>query len=389
MDLRPLIFMPALVGAVIFGFIFLLYLCDAYLTTLEDTASGAKQIAWTRESVTDNFWKFWYLGWLIGLWLGPACFLGRAMTAGLESSWMKLLAPLVVLWICYPISQLSSLSASSVWMPLVPDVFVRLAQKPKVVFEFFCFTVVVVLVFGVAFQWAFLTEGDWLLLLLGPPIVVVMTLLYARLLGRLAFVLRFTKGLGPSKRDKKRAVVEIRDRDEPVIQKPRRSQPGELTPLDTPEGELSGYEVRFEDEPAPLKKRVKAVVVEKQAESEQAMVVQPPLVRRPTPDSALERGRVWCAEDDEETTGYGVHEAEVKLVDRIPDEVVKPRESELRLLAREDRPKKPKRVWCWDLLAFLFHAGTIRTIVVASVLSWVMGVMIRIARQFNPAMGGG
>ncbi len=57
MDLRALIFMPALVGAVVCGFVFLLFVCNYYLTVLEGTAAGAKEVTWVSEPIIDNFWK--------------------------------------------------------------------------------------------------------------------------------------------------------------------------------------------------------------------------------------------------------------------------------------------------------------------------------------------
>ncbi len=388
MDLRPLIFMPALAGATIFGFVFLLFLAHYYLTVLEATASGAKQIPWTREPVTDTFWKFWYLSWLVGLWLGPAFFLGHVATVGIDSSGAKLMAPFLVLWICYPVSQLSSLSASSMWMPLVPDVFVRLAQKPKVVVEFFGLSALVLHLFAMGVQWTFLTEGDWWLLFVGSPVVVTATLLYARLLGRLAFVLRFTDGLFVTKRRKKLPIAHPTSNALEEAPKPRRAQPSELPPLATPDGDLAGYDVKFEDDPPEVpRKRLKAEIVELEAEGvpeSQSRVAN----RRPAPDTVLERGRMWCDEDDDKVTAYGVREAEVKPGERIPANVVRSLETEMRLLKRDDRPKQPKRVWGSDLLVFLVQPGTIWALVIASGMCFVVGVMVRIARQFNPAIGG-
>ncbi len=167
MDLRALIFMPALVGAVVFGFVFLVFICHYYLTVLESTAAGAKEVTWEPSQFIDNFWKLWYLGWLIGLWLGPAFFIGRAATGSSASPWLTLAIPLVFLWLCYPISQLSSLSASSMWMPLVPDVFARLAQKPAVMLGFFGLSAIALAVFAIGFRWAFAIEGQWEFLFVG------------------------------------------------------------------------------------------------------------------------------------------------------------------------------------------------------------------------------
>ena len=42
MDLRAVIFMPALAGAAILAFVFLTFAAHYYLTVLESTATGAK-----------------------------------------------------------------------------------------------------------------------------------------------------------------------------------------------------------------------------------------------------------------------------------------------------------------------------------------------------------
>ena len=86
---------------------------------------------------------------------------------------------------------------------------------------------------------------------------------------------------------------------------------------------------------------------------------------------------------------YGVHEAEVQPAEVVPEEVVKPTEEEVRLLSRTDAPKKPKRVWGPELLAFLGQPGTVGAIVIASGLCFMTGVLIRVARAFNPVAGGG
>ena len=131
-----LIFVPALVASAVFGFVFSIFAAQHYLTVLQSTGSGAKQVTWPSEPFIDNFWKVFYLGWLIGLWLGPAWFLGRAFATGSELPWMRYAVPLSVFWICYPISQLSSLSGPSIWLPFHHDVIGRLARKPDVLIGF-------------------------------------------------------------------------------------------------------------------------------------------------------------------------------------------------------------------------------------------------------------
>ena len=293
----------------------------------------------------------------------------------------------MIVWLLYPVSQLSSLSASTIWLPLVPDVFARLAQKPAVTLGFFVLSIPVLALFGVAFKWAFLTKGEWELLFVGAPLVVVAGLLYARLIGRLAFLLKFTKSIFREKK-KKKPKADAETRAEPESEQSS-VQPRDLPPINTLDGELTGYDVKFEEDAAP-RKRVKAEAVEVESEARRTppplpRSMPPPLpVSRDKPDTSEERARIWRDEDDGEPTSYGVHEAEVDTRENTPKEVVKPKEEEMRLLSRDDVPKKPKIAWGPELLAFLAQPATISAIVIATGWCILVGVMVRVARDFNP-----
>jgi hypothetical protein len=405
MDFRAIIFVPALVGSVILGFIFLLFAAHYYLTVMESTGVGAKEVTWFSEPILDNAWKVAYLSWLVGLWLGPAYFIGRRMTAGMDSAWWKLAVPIAVFWLCYPISQLSSLSASTIWLPLTPDVFARLLQKPKATLGFFLLSIPVLAAFAVGFKWAFLTEGEWTLLFIGAPLMVVAGLMYARLIGRLAFALKFTKSLFQTKKKRKpKADVEASsaesgddlNRDAEIVSEPYFRQPSELPPINTPdEGELTGYDVKFADDPpAPAqapkpsasarpRKRVKAEAVDSEVDEDESP--RPRRVRK-SPESDRDRRRS-DSDDDDDTTSYGVHEPEGEVAKEAPREPIRVMEEEIRLLRRDDAPKRPKRIWGPELLVFLGQEATIMAMVVASLFCTGAGVMVRIARMFNPADG--
>ena len=269
---------------------------------------GAQSIYWI------TFGKLWYLGWLIGLWLRPAFFIGR------DGNWQRSASPWLYpcdsarlsVAVCYPISQLSSLSASSMWMPLVPDVFARLAQKPAVMLGFFGLSAIALAVFAIGFRWAFMIEGQWEFLFVGAPLVVIAALVYARLLGRLAFALRFTTGLFVAKKKKKRKPEDERENKEVASESPEPAEsphPPDLPPISTPDGELVGYGILSEADPPRPRKRVKAEVAEADAEEVPKPTAEPRPPRKPSPENAVDRGRAWTDEDDEEATPYGVHEA--------------------------------------------------------------------------------
>jgi hypothetical protein len=386
MDTRAIIFVPALAGAVIFGFVFCLFAAHAYLTVLQTTGAGAKQVTWVNDPILDHFWKMFYLAWLIGLWLGPAYFLGRAFAGSSAPVWLKLGIPLAVFWLCYPVSQLSSLSGPTIWLPFWPDVLGRLARKPGVVLGFLGLSAVVLGGLGLGFHWAFFKEGIvWLFV--GCPVFVTCGLLYARLLGRLAFVLAFTRSIFTRKRkkepapDQEAAAVVAEPKEEPQHElDPGFTQPSELPPIHTPdEGALTGYDLR-DDRPAKPRKRVVAEVVE------EPKAAPPRAVGRPSRKNGQDPSREWT-EEDEDATPYGVTEAEAVPEEAAAVNVIKPSEVEMRLLSRDDAPKRPKRAWTGEVLAFLGQPETWTAIVMLSGMCVLVGGMIRIARAFNPADG--
>lgn len=358
------IFVPALVACVLLGFLFASFLANHYLNVMQSTGSGSREVSWPSEPFVDNLWKFFYLAWLIGLWLGPAWFLG-AVFAKSDIPWMRYALPLAVFWLLYPFSQLSSLSGPSIWLPIHHDVFGRLARKPHVVVGFLVLSGGALVAFGLGFHWTFNAEG-LTFLFLGAPLFVVAALVYARLLGRLAFSLMFTRSvLARKKKKKKAAETKPTSESAPPPEEEEFRQPSELPPIQTPdEGELTGYNISFEDAP---KKRVQAQSIDK------------PEPRPPSP-------RPKVADEDEEES-YGVHAPEVEPEDRAPVDVVKPSAWEMKLLSRDDAPKPPKQVWTPQLFAFLGQVDTIAVIGLLTVLCLLFGGVVRVAREFNPVRG--
>jgi len=399
MDLRAVIFMPALAGAAILAFVFLTFAAHYYLTVLESTATGAKPVTWMQESLPDKFWKPFYLGGLLVLWLGPAYVIGRTLAVKFGVPQLTFAVPLGVAWLLYPVSQLSSLAAQSVWIPLHPQVFARMAQRPGTVAGFFLLSLPVFALGGIAFRWAFMTKGEWELLFAGVPLFALALFVYARLLGRLAFALVFTRDLFKKRRKKKEPEAKApiarertaEDATEPAVY----VQPSELPPINTPDGELAGYNVLMaDDEPKPKKKRVVAELADESEEPEPAAPSPPPFKRN-----------TW---DDEEVTAYGLTEPDAPPPEPKPKLEAKPKrkrereatdsteeelspavKEELALLERGDMRKAPSRVWSADLFAYFGQPETFAALAVLSVMGVLAGVLVRVARAYNPTSDGG
>lgn len=380
MDLRAVVFVPALAASVIFTFIFLMFAAHHYLTVMQSTGSGARKVEWVSEPFLDNFWKVFYLAWLVGLWLGPALFVGRALASSGDTWWMAYALPLGFLWLMYPVSQLSSLSASTIWLPLHPDVFARLLQKPGVVLGFLGLSAGVLVVFGVAFYWTFMTKGQMERLFVGAPLLVLSGLVYGRLLGRLAFALTYTKSLFARKKKKERKPDESyrapRTAEREQEEATAFVQPEELPPIQTPdEGAVTGYGVKFDDDAPKPKRRIVAEIDDAPAPA------KPKRVDRKRP--ASDKRREWT-EEDEDDAAYGVREAEKTPEPAQAEEVIKPSPMEMRLLNDDEKPKPPKQVWTGELFAFLGQADTVAVVGLLTVLCILAGGAVRTARAFDP-----
>jgi hypothetical protein len=355
-----IIFVPALAATAVLGFVFALFAANHYLTVLQSTAAGAKHVTWGAEGVMDGFWKPFSLLWLAGLWAGPAMLLAKLGGGG----WLTTAAPLLFVWLCYPVSQLSSLSATSVWLPLHPGVFDRLAQRPRVTLGFFGLSLIPIAGVGVALNGIVRGEGAaWLVF--GAVLLVLSLYAYARLLGRLAFVLMFTKSrLAKLTRKKKEPRDELPPVQPPPLPEPDEAegfrQPSELPPIDSPdEGPLTGYDVAFADDDKKPKPRVRAEAVHP---------------RRP----------------DDDDVPYAVTEpdGEAPPEERLPASVVKPRDDEMKLLDRSDAPKKPKVAWSAEVLAFLGQQETWAAAGVLSAFALAVGALVRVLIETNPVKGG-
>ena len=205
-------------------------------------------------------------------------------------------------------------------------------------------------------------------------------------------MLAFTKSLFQAKKKKKKpkpAAEGGRPREEEEEVAPTITQPRDLPPLRTVEGDLTGYDVEFEDE-AP-RKRVVAELDDDDETSDPRIAARrgPSRRRSPAhrrdPDLIPERSRVWSDEDEEEPTSYGVHAPEVVPIET---HAARTREAE----GGGDASLESRR--CSEETDRGLESGAARlprptrerisAMIIASGLCFVVGVMVRICRDFNP-----
>lgn len=191
-----MLFFSVLVGLILVGLVVFSYAAYSFLLTLTNSAAGNDEVIWPGEPITDWFFKMWYLGWLLAVWAVPASFLIALLDV---PGWLSALYLAGLLWLIFPIALLSSLSAESQLVVLRPAMLRLLLTRPGTTLFFYASSAVVVLV-CVAFGSAALLgvrrfpalDQPMVLLPLAAFVEAVGCLIYARLLGRTAYVLSYS-----------------------------------------------------------------------------------------------------------------------------------------------------------------------------------------------------
>jgi hypothetical protein len=187
---NTILFFCSIVGMGIVGLYVLGYAAHCFLVVLDQTAWGTDRVTWPDEPVFDWLWKPFFLIWMVGFWvvpvwlllgwLGPALFqqfpaltLGQALVGSL--------------WLLFPLSVLSALSSASRWTVLRFGLLRRVIRHPVALA--FVYAVGGVLVVGAAWLAQRAVLSQRVLLPVAALAGAAAVLLYARLLGRLGWLL--------------------------------------------------------------------------------------------------------------------------------------------------------------------------------------------------------
>lgn len=330
------VFVPLLALAAVVVYAVAVFAAHHYITIVECTAHGSDEVRWPGEAFYEWLWKPLYLGWLAAAWAAPAGLLGL-MVGKVGGPAVGVLAGVAALAFLFPVGQLSAFVAGHPWMPFHPKAPWLMLVKPGVTAGFYGIAAGTVLV---AAAGALLVTNKVVVTyggpVLGSVVLAVAWFVYARVVGRLLFVLTYAKDSAiPPSADVKLPVCGA---DSPVpARKGKNTRPAEPKPARS-----AGPEVL------------------------------PPLNRPKRP---------W---DDEDDTPYAVHAPEV-VIERIVDErVIRPKESELRLLARNEVPP-PTRPWGPEVWGFLGQAETARSVLVLALLLTVLSVVVRALIDLSPS----
>lgn len=206
-----ILFFSLLVALVVVGLLVLSYLAYSFLVVLSNTAAGNDEVLWPGEPIQDWFFNAWYLAWVVAVWAVPT-----SLLVGFLGPPRPLFAVYVgaCLWLLFPVGLLSSLSAESRLVVLRPMIIRSLIRHPGTTLGFYisaalvlalCGGLTYAAVFGIGFQGL---DQPFIWMPLAAVFCAAGSLIYARLLGRLAWITSQARGEEESVPDKKSERME-------------------------------------------------------------------------------------------------------------------------------------------------------------------------------------
>jgi hypothetical protein len=187
---QAMMFMCLMVGEILFGIALLVYVARCFQVVVDETAAGIDEVRWPDEPLLDWLARAAHLFWLIAVWLVPVGFLLRFLVRYHPETppALVVLAPVSIFWLFFPIGVLSSMSGTSRWLVLRPKLLLGMIRVFPSVVVFYFVSALLVSASAVATYYAL--EGASMPLLAVAALAISTTLLiYARLLGRVAYLL--------------------------------------------------------------------------------------------------------------------------------------------------------------------------------------------------------
>jgi hypothetical protein len=169
----------------------LTFAAHCYMVVVQGTTAGIDRVEWPDEPVYDWLWQALWVGWLVFIWIGLAAAVNRILIrSGQEDpSAMRLFVLMAgALWLCFPVSLLSSLASSSRWVILSPSVLWRLLRLFPSVVLFYLLTGGLLAAVQPILYLGLLTHA-WYVLVLAAALGAAVLLIHARLVGRLAWLM--------------------------------------------------------------------------------------------------------------------------------------------------------------------------------------------------------
>ena len=262
-----ILFVLSFAATVIVGVFVLAYIARTVLVVVQDTGVGHDEVVWPNEPYVDWLGHAVLFIELLGIWIAPAALAAQM----LRHTWLAdegflrvLLLAGPGLWLFFPIGLLSSLSAESRWVPFRWAVLVRFLRVAPAALIFYFLTGL--MLGGTVALWYYilLFGGRSVLLPVAAAVTAAVILIYARLLGRLAWLIQrlpSPRRVARSPKAEKRSAVRKETRKPPKsggAKKRRKRGPDAQDPWAVPEEEQPRQKTKrypWNEEPPPPKQK--------------------------------------------------------------------------------------------------------------------------------------
>jgi hypothetical protein len=249
-----LLFMSLLVASILVGVCVLAFAARCVLAVIQETASGQDEIVWPDEPYVDWLGHAVLFLELLGIWLVPSALTARL----LREVWLPENGALRVLllagpglWLFFPIGLLSSLSALSRWTPFRWAIVLRLVRVAPAALVVYFLTAILLCAAVVPWYYA-LFRGRGYLLPVAAGVAAFVLFVYARLLGRLAFMIQRLRST-----ERTSAQAKARKEKPPHSEKKRKPRGDVQDPWAIPEEEERKHKSKkrfpWAEEPSPEK----------------------------------------------------------------------------------------------------------------------------------------
>jgi hypothetical protein len=183
--------------AILTGVYIFIYASHRFFVIVQETAAGVDEVQYPALPLLDKLPRAAYLAGLLAICLVPAGFflkLNPEIALGGSPLLTFFVAATIFLWLLFPVALLSALSASSPWVVFRWTVLRFLLRHAAATIVFYAVSAVLAASsFGLLYlgfardSWLF-SHDSWLFTLAAPIAIAAAFLIYARLLGRVAYL---------------------------------------------------------------------------------------------------------------------------------------------------------------------------------------------------------
>jgi hypothetical protein len=319
-----------------------------YHTIVTSTANGGRTINWTGDTFVDMIGRAPYVLWLLLCSTAPAMIVAGMLVKQFGAA--SFLLPLGMLWLIFPVVQLSSLYSSSVWMPFNPVALAKMAGKPAATMIFFALSGLAAIAFGIGcwlcFMPTVLRVGG---LFLGAAVMAAAVFAYARLVGRLAFSCSFV-GV------KEETIDETLPSYSADNQAPKATKKKVKRSKVNTDGDDGGYGLAAEEPPPAA----------------------------PEPEKEFVPPKFAWDTDDDDATPYTALQPDVDIKQVVTPRTFEVKASELKLLrSADDQVTEPRETWTPEVLTdFLAVKETWSQMAIAMAIFAIDGLTWYVVRSF-------